>query len=435
MNTQSLMGQQNVESALKLAMELSDAQQTEVALWAGAWGLTRFANSAIHQNMTGQDAVMRVRAVFGKKIASATTNRIDEDGIREVVSRAVNMARLTDENPDFVSLPEPHAQPPKVETYFDSTAKFGPEQRAEAVRKVVQEAEKVGGTAAGSFVVRKYEQGIANSLGINSYFAATDARLVTVVTGQEGGFGYGAANSRNVEDIDPLVVGAEAAYRAAESRNPVAIEPGEYECILMPYASAELLDMLRYMGFRALAYQEGRSFMCGKIGEKIVSEKVSIYDDGGDPRTQAVPYDGEGVAKQRVDIIKSGVATGLLYDSYSAHREGKKSTGHAYSGAPGEIGVSGGNLIMAPGDASVEQMIASTKRGILVTRFHYTNVAHLMTASITGMTRNGTFLIEDGRIITPSGTCALRRAYWRRCRAPIWLEAILSWSKTFWRRR
>jgi len=131
--------------------------------------------------------------------------------------------------------------------------------------------------------------------------------------------------------------------------------------------------------------------MCGKMGQKILSDKISIWDDGRDPRTIATPFDFEGVAKQHVDVFKKGVANGVLYGSYTAHREGKKSTGH-YGGI---------NLIMGPGDATVPEMIAATKRGIMITRFHYANITHVMTAGLSGMTRDGTFLIEDGKIISP----------------------------------
>lgn len=395
-----LMGEQRVRDLLRLAIGFSGAEQTEAAIWSGSWALTRFANSGVHQNMAGRDSAMQVRAVFGKKIASAMSNRLDEDNIRHLVERVVGMARLTDDNQDFRSLPEPDGGAPRVQSYFDATGRTGPDQRAEGVRAVAGEAELVDGTAAGSYQTRHYEQGVMNSLGIDTYYSATAANLVTVVTGPEGGFGYASAASRNVEEIHPVEIGAEAAYRAKESRNPLDVEPGEYECVLMPYAVCDMLGFLGWMGFGAMAYQEGRSFVCGKMGQRIVSEKVSIWDDGGDPRTMAAPFDAEGVAKQRVDLIRDGVASGLLYSSYTAHREGKKSTGHAYGG-PDLIGCHTSNLIMQPGEASVEQMIADTKRGILVTRFHYTNIAHLMTATITGMTRDGTFLIENGKITGP----------------------------------
>lgn len=195
-------------------------------------------------------------------------------------------------------------------------------------------------------------------------------------------------------NIDGRRIGAQASKLAHDSANPIALEPGDYECILMPYAVADMINMLVWMGFRAFDYQEGRSWVCGKLGQKVVSDSISLWDDGLDPRTIVSPIDTEGIAKQRVDLIKGGVANALLYDSYTAHRENKQSTGHAPRGRAE-------NLIVAPGSSSVDEMIASTKRGVLVTRFHYTNVAHQMSASFTGMTRDGMFLIENGKITVP----------------------------------
>jgi len=384
----------NPDKLLNIALDHSSADQTEAGIWKSEFALTRFANSTIHQNMLFENGVLKVRAVFGKKVASGTTNRLDEDGVRALVGSVVEMARLQDENKDFVSLPKPVAPVQSVNAYFDSTAQSTPEQRAEAVRALVGESGKIGGTAAGAFTVQSTERAVKNTLGVDSSCRGTYARLLTVVTGPDGGFGYAAKTSGDISEIDGRAIGAEASQRARDSRNPVGIEPGEYECILMPYAVADMINMLAWMGFGAMEYQENRSWVCGKLGQKVVSESVSIWDDGLDPRTIASPFDGEGVARQRVDLIKCGIANGILYDSYTAHREGKQSTGHAPWGR-------GGNLIVAPGTASVEDMIASTKRGVLVTRFHYTNVAHQMSASFTGMTRDGTFLVENGKITKP----------------------------------
>lgn len=384
----------NIDKLLTMALEHSSAEQTEVSMYLGRSALTRFANSTIHQNMLFENGVVRVRAVFGKKVAEGTSNRIDEQGIRALVDSVVEMARLQDENKDFISLPKQIAPFRCKDGYYDTTAASTAEQRAAAVCSLVAEADRIGGTAAGSFSVRNYERVIKNTLGIDASFRGTSANLLTVVTGPDGGFGYASATSGNVDDIDAKAIGAEAADMAWQSRNPAGLEPGEYECVLMPYAVADMINMLCWMGFGAMEYQEGQSWVCGKIGQKIVSNNVNLWDDGCDPRTIVAAFDGEGVAKRKVDLIKDGVAAGILYDSYTAHRKGKESTGHAPWGRAG-------NLVMAAGEASIENMIASTKRGLLVTRFHYTNIAHRMSASFTGMTRDGTFLIENGKITRP----------------------------------
>ncbi len=394
MSRHTLMGRDKIGSVLRSALEQSSADQTEARIVAAKASLTRFANSTIHQNMVSSDAELHVRAVFGKKAASASSNRLDEAGVRELVDAVIEMARAQDENPDFVSLPEGNGRAPEAVGYSAATANSAPEDRARAIESVIGESDKVGATAAGSLAARVYELAVMNSLGVDSYCRGTASWLTNVVTGPEGGFGYGAAIASDIYDIDAAAVGSEAASRAYESRNPVDLEPGEYECVLMPYAVAAMMGGLAYMGFGALAYQEGRSFVCGKLGEKIVSDAVSLWDDGLDPRGLPKPFDSEGVLKQRVDLIRDGVANALLYDSYTAHREGEESTGHAPSGMAG-------NLVVAPGNSDLPSMIASVKRGLLVTRFHYTNAAHLMSTTITGMTRDGTFLIENGKVTGP----------------------------------
>ncbi len=220
------MGPEKVRSMLKVALDHSGADQTEAALFAGKWALTRFANSTIHQNMGGGNASMRVRAVFGKKVAAGSSNKIDEAGIRALVDDVVNMARLQDENPDFVSLPEPIAPAEIVEAFSRDTAQSAPERRAEMVEAIVAESDKVSSTAAGSVFVRGYEHAVMNSLGIDSYYRGTASDVVTVVTGPDGGFGYASASACDLGTIDARAIGTKAAGLAERSRNPVGMEPG-----------------------------------------------------------------------------------------------------------------------------------------------------------------------------------------------------------------
>lgn len=392
--------QNKLRALMKMALHHSRAQQTEVRVASGRWLLTRFANSSIHQNMASANACMRVRAVFGKKVATGNTNQLNEEGVKKLVDDVVRMARLQDENKDFVSLPEPMGPFPDVKTFYQSTSDVTPDRQANAVQAIVGEADKTNATAAGSFYTRVYEHAVMNSLGIDTSSQSTASSLLTVITAPDGGFGYASASDMDVDRIDPQSIGLEAAARADSSRNPIDLEPGEYECILLPYAVSELLRMFHYMSFDALSYQEGRSALAGKLGKKIVSDKIDLVDDATDPRTIRYKFDSEGIPKQRVVLIENGVATGLLYDSYSAHKVGKQSNGHAFWDDY-ELGGGWSNVVMRTGDATLEDMIRSTKRGVLVSRFHYTNIAHLMSATITGMTRDGTFLIEDGKITAP----------------------------------
>jgi predicted Zn-dependent protease len=393
-----MLGQDKALEILRKAIEHSDAGMTQATLGIGQSSLTRFANSIIHQNVSETNAGLAVKAVIGTRIGYASTNRLDDDSIKVVVEKAVSFARHSQENPDFVSLPVPKPIE-RVETYDERTAAYSPEDRAKAVAGMIAEAGKIGASAAGSLSSGCDEFAVASSLGVGAYNATTMASLTTVMT-SDSGFGYADRISERIGDFDPIDAAVEAATRSVKSRNPEGIEPGEYDVVLLPYAVAEFLEFLAYLGLGALAVQEGRSFMAGKLGQKITGENITIWDDGLDPRGLPRPFDPEGVPKQRVDLIINGVANAVVYDSYTANKEGKDSTGHAVS----PLGISGPfatNMFMKPGDSSVEEMIASTERGILVTRFHYTNAIHPILTTITGMTRDGTFLIENGRITKP----------------------------------
>jgi PmbA protein len=226
----------------------------------------------------------------------------------------------------------------------------------------------------------------------------TQAKLVSVMMGEHGASGYAQAAGSDVHAIDAAAVGEEAADKAERSANAGDLEPGEYEVILEEYAVATLLEYLAFDGFSALALQEGRSFM--ELGERVMGANVSIWDDGQDVTGLPSAIDFEGVAKQRVDLISEGVATAVVHDAATARRAGTRSTGHALP-SPNTWGPISWNLFMAPGSSSKDAMLANTERGIWVTRFHYVNIVHPKKAILTGMTKDGTFLIEHGRIVRP----------------------------------
>jgi PmbA protein len=206
--------------------------------------------------------------------------------------------------------------------------------------------------------------------------------------------------SSAVGSIRPLEVAEIAVRKAIAAQNPEAIEPGEYTVILEPAAVADMLMFLGFLGFSALAAQEGRSFMCGQIGSRVMGDNITIWDDGLDPAGLPMPFDFEGVPKEKVVLIDRGIASGFVHDSATASQEDRLSTGHALP-APNTYGPMPINLFMAPGDSTLDEMISSTERGILVTRFHYTNPVHPVKVIITGMTRDGTFLVENGRVTRP----------------------------------
>lgn len=267
------------------------------------------------------------------------------------------------------------------------------------MKRMINCAGELGASAAGSFATGYSESAVMNSMGAHAYGKSSSAALSAVMTCDDG-YGYADHLARRVGDINPVEAALEAARKSVQCRNPQAIDPGSYDVVLLPYAVAELLEFLAYTGFGALSVQEERSFMCGKLGERIAGGNICIWDNGADPCGMPSAFDAEGMPKRRVDLIVGGIANVMVYDSFTGNREGRTSTGHA-TGGTGSFGPMPQNMFMQPGEYSIEEMIESTDRGILVTRFHYTNLLQPIQTLITGMTRDGTFLIESGKITVP----------------------------------
>lgn len=380
------------------ALGASAADQAEVLVGASESALTRFAGNAIHQNVAEAHMSVTMRAVVGKRIGVASTNDTYSGALRELPGRALELARNAEPDEDFVSLPAPPAKGPGCETVpVAATAECGPEDRAARVGRIIAAAEAASLTAAGRFSTGQAAYCIVNSLGIRSHFAHSDAGCSVVMQG-ENSSGFAQAQAEDVRGIDAGALAAAAAEKALASARPLPLEPGEYTVILEPLAARGMIGILAMYDLHALAHQEGRSFTTGKMGERVCGDDITIWDDGCDPRTSRLPFDFEGFPRRRVDIIQGGVLTALPHDSYTAGREeGARNTGHALP-APNTWGPVPVNLIMAPGDHTLDEMIAATERGVLVTRFHYTNMVHPVRTVFTGMTRDGTFLIEDGKI-------------------------------------
>ncbi len=394
-----MLGAQGMREIAERVLSRSKASQTEVLLWGEDTQLTRFANSRIHQNVAERNAEVRVRAVAGKKVGVATTNDLGDKALQRVVEQALQVALMQPDNPDFQSLPGPKPVP-GCPGYVQATADCSAEQRARAVGVICKLAKDEGLVASGAFTSSTSEICVANSLGVLAYAPTTVSELTTVIMSDHSS-GYASAASPDVGDIDAEKLGREAMEKAVRSRNPAPLEPGEYPVILEEYAVAELLLYMAYLGLGALAAQEGRSFMSGRFGQAITGSNISIWDDGLDASGLPLAFDFEGVPKQRVDLITNGVAEAVVYDSYTAAKEGRDSTGHALP-APNAHGPLPTNLFMQPGTASKEDMIAAMDRGLWVTRFHYVNPVHPLKTVLTGMTRDGTFWIENGEITRPA---------------------------------
>jgi PmbA protein len=391
-----------VDALLDSALAASDAEQTEVLYMGGDDALTRFATNQIHQNVREHDASVQVRVVDQQRTGVASTNRLDSAGLHDVVERAAAIARRAAPNPKAGALPDPDGAIADPEAGFvAATAEASPELRAEAAREVIAAGEAAGLQASGSFSTGVTTIAVANSRGIRARHTATRARLVTVMMdgfASGAASGYANAGSPDVSDIDAAALGSEAARKGADMRGAGELEPGEYGVILEEYAVAGLLEYLSYIGFSGLALEEGRSFM--DLGQRVMGENVSIWDDGHDTAGFPSPIDFEGVTRQRVDLIREGIAHAVVHDAATGGRAGTGSTGHALP-APNTFGAMAGNLFMAPGDTDRADLISGVERGVWVTRFHYLNPVHPKRAILTGMTKDGTFLIENGELSRP----------------------------------
>ena len=403
-----MLGEQELKDLAAKALSMSKAQQTEVLIFAPHSALTRFANNYIHQNVEQEDFDIRVRSIIDKKIGVASSNDLSDEGLRHVVDKALELARHQVPNPDFTSLPGPKPIP-HVDAFVERTARTGPEERAAVVGQICDAASRAGLTAAGAFRTAVAEVAVANSLGVFAYGSDTMADINTVIM-SDGGSGHAERVSLDVGDIDGGEVAKEAIDKALRNVKQIEIAPGEYDVVFQEYAVADILDFFGYLSFGAQAYQEKRSFMAGRLGEKVMGENVSLWDDGLARDTVPNTFDFEGVPKQRVTFIDKGTASGVVWDSYTAGKEGRESTGHALP-AGNTFGPIPSNMFMAAGDATMDEMVASTKRGVWVSRFWYTRPVHPLNVVVTGMTRDGTFLIEDGKITQPIRNLRFTQSY------------------------
>lgn len=380
------------------ALSFSKADQTEVVVAGGRSALTRFANNTIHQNVSQENLSVSVRAVFGKRIGVASSNDTSKRGLRRLVETACEIAKSQGELPDFPGLPE--GQPiAEVEAYSRETAGMTPAGRAALAREVIETAASERAVASGSVAEEDSSVAVVNSLGAHAWERTTQFAASSVVE-KDTGAGWAGGVSWTNRRVDVARIARTALRKCLDSRDPQPLEPGEYTVVLEPQAVAGLVSYTAYMGFGAQSLLEGRSFLAGRIGEKIMHESVSIWDDGLDEEGLPSTFDMEGVPKRRVNLVENGSARGVVYDTYNAAKAGLASTGHSLG--PGfSAGPLPTNLFMAPGASSPDEMVRSTERGVLVTRFHYVNIAEAKEALLTGLTRDGTFLIEDGQIRHP----------------------------------
>jgi len=406
-----MMGREKVSSILRRALralEKAGAEAGHARFYGLSGNLTRFADNHIHQNVAEKDARLLLTAIKGYRLGAAGTNRLDRDGIGEAAEKAAAIAGMAAEDPEFPGLANPAEAPtaPEIPGAFDRrTAALSPGARAKLVASATRYAAERHAIASGKVASGAFETGVANSLGVLQYAAAStfSAACTAMIQGAAGSEEWSAGSVDHLE-TSLAAFGKEAVDTASAGCRPRKEEPGEWTVILAPRAVSTLIGFLAYLGFDSTAHLEKRSFLAGRMGRKIASEKVTIIDDGLSPDASPLPFDFDGVPRRRLTLIERGVAKELPYSLRTAKKAGEKSTGHSFG--PHAAGVIPMHVRMAPGDATLEQMVASTERGLFVNRFWYTNVAEPSRAVITGMTRDGLFLVEKGRLAGP--VCNMR---------------------------
>jgi predicted Zn-dependent protease len=377
-------------------LSYSSTDETEVIIQSGSSALTRFANNQIEQNVNETGASLSVRTVFGKKVGRASTNMLDEKSLRRMVEAAEILARVQPDDEELLPMPQVQRYT-ELKNYVEATSQFGPKERAQALESLILRCRKERNlTASGIFSTESRVLALANSKGLFACDRMTESVFsATVMT--EDSAGWAEETSKDVREIDVEKVSGVAIEKAVSSRKPVSIKPGEYTVILEPSAAGDLLIFLGWLAFGALAYQEGRSFLSGKLGQKVFGENITIEDNVFHDMASGLPFDFEGMPRQRVSLIEKGVAKNVVHSRRTAKKAGTQTTGHGLP-EPNTSGPIPLNLALAPGNSTLEEMVKSTEKGILVTQFHYTNPVNPMKLILTGMTRNGTFLIEKGKV-------------------------------------
>jgi PmbA protein len=382
-----------IDTVLRLAKSIGVAE-TEVHVDETVSALTRFANNAIHQNVAEHTVNVSVRTQVDQRTARATTNRTDEDSLRGVIESSLSLARSQPKNP--LLLPMPGKQRYRgVNRFIKKTAALTPEDRARAVRRACDLAVKKGQTAAGIFSCAQTQTAVGNSRGV--FAAYHDTHAVFSITMQEGAAAsWAKENAADVSDIDSRRLAERASDKAHRATDAHELAPGRYTVILEPAAVLDLVGFLFY-DFAATALQDKRSCFNERMGKQVFGKNISIQDDVYHPLQLGAPYDGEGIPRQRVLLVDRGVPKNLVYSRASAKVAKKKPTGHGFM-LPNEYGEAPMNLVFSGGKSSLEEMIASTERGLLVTRLWYIREVDPYEKIMTGMTRDGLFLVEKGRV-------------------------------------
>jgi predicted Zn-dependent protease len=413
-----MLTREHASSIFDRIKKLSTADEVEVLISGGRFALTRFANNTIHQNVEDENHIISVRTVFGGRTARATTNKFDDDSLRRVVESSEALAKVQHPDPDLLPMPDSReaggttgVAPTSIRVvpsrYFEETARITPQLRADGVGKIVKVADKHKLTTAGIFSSSELVEGIFNSRGLSKWHTQTLAEVSITMLGADSS-GWQKANSPDVALLDPLRMAEIAAQKTIDSERPAEIPAGKYTVILEPSAVLDIVGFM-FWDYSGMAILDQRSFLTGRIGSQLFGKNITIWDDVAHPLQAGSPFDGEGVDRQHVPLIEDGIVKRVVYARATAARMKNSeykdkvgpiaATGHGFA-LPNEMGEMPMNIVFAPtqNPQTVDEMIASTERGVLVTRLWYIREVDPFEKIVTGMTRDGTFLIENGRV-------------------------------------
>jgi PmbA protein len=382
-----------VDSVLRLG-KIAGADETEVQVDETIDALTRFANNAIHQNVAEHGITISIRTVVDGRTARATTNRLDEDSLRAAVQASLQLAHSQPKIPGLLPMAGKQRYR-RVDRFSNETAATTPEDRARAVKKSCDLAVCNGQVAAGIFSTGQSQLAIANSRGLFAAYRQTEGEF-SITMQDEPAASWAKANSGNVRNFDPQKLAARASEKAQMAKDAQELAPGKYTVILEPAAVLDLVGFL-YYDFAATALADQRSCLLKRMNKPLFGKNISITDDAYHPEQLGAPFDGEGIPRQRVDLVQNGVPRNLVYSRASAKEAKTKPTGHGFA-LPNEYGEAPMNLVFSGGDSSLEKMIASTERGLLVTRVWYIREVDPYEKIMTGMTRDGLYLVENGKV-------------------------------------
>ena len=379
-------------------LNMCKADGVEVRFSGGERSATRFANSSITANLIEHDQEISITVRYGQKSASATTHQFDDETLKRTIDAVQALARRKPENPELMPLVKPPQKYVEIDAALPSAVNFGPAERAQMVKISTDICEKRGVLGAGYIPKFDWVDASANSDGLFTYFHYADASFIlTCRTPDQTGSGWaGTTGVKDIKNINAEMLTNVAADKALKSQKPRAIEPGNYTVILEPRPAARYLSLM-LGAFNARNAEEGRSFMSGKqrgetrLGEKVFGDNFTLRSEIGNPILRQTPIGQDGLAAKPVTWVEKGVVKNLFYDRFWAQRQKKEPT----ATAPGM------SLVMEGGTTSVEEMIKTTKRGLLVSFFWYIRPVDNMTLLNTGMTRDGLFLIENGEIVAP----------------------------------